>query len=213
MAATRKAVKEKKPFFFKRWMTGLSNAIDRWLFNLDGEGGETMAQTFWWVLITGFLGGGITIAPQLFSDGDGITPVGRMATIISSALALILIVLYGYRNIPLLETVNTRILRGLFIFVWGLIGYGLGYMLGAIVVAAVIALFILWLFLKVLGAMIFDGSGSKSSSSSSSNSDDDEEIFVLEDGTKVKDTGFGSYRDVNGWETYSRDGDTFIKNE
>lgn len=209
MATKKKSGKEKKPFFFKRWMTALSNVMDRWLFQFEGDKGETMAKTFWWVLIAGFVGGGITIAPQIFASGSEITPAGRIATIISSSLALLLLVMYGYRNIPLFETTKTKILRGVFIYVWGLIGYGLGYMLGAVIVAAVIAIAILWLFLKMFGAMVFGGSGSDSSSSSRNR----KETIVLDDGTEVEDTGFGSYRDVHGYETYSRDGDTFTKND
>ena len=43
MATKKKSGKEKKPFFFKRWMTALSNVMDRWLFQFEGDKGETMA--------------------------------------------------------------------------------------------------------------------------------------------------------------------------
>ena len=201
--------KNKKTFFFKRWMVGLSNVMDRWLFNFTDENGETMGKTFWWALVAGFFGGGICIAPQIFSDGDGITPTGRTATIISSILALVFMVLYGYRNILIFESTKSRILRGVFIFVWGLVGYGLGYLLGAVIVGAIIALFILWFMLKMFGAAVFEGGGGGGGSRRSSNNEP--ERFKLDDGTVVEDTGFGHYRDVHGWQTYSRDGDTFIK--
>lgn len=210
MAKTK--TKEKKPFFFKRWMTGLSNVMDRWLFSFSSENGETMGNTFWWVLVAGFLGGGITIAPQIFASGNEITPAGRVATIITSSIALILLVIYGYRNILLFESVKTRIFRGVFIFIWGIIGYGLGYLLGAIIVAAVIALVLLWFVLKMFGTALFEGGGSSSSRSRSDDNSNEPEKFKLDDGTVVEDTGFGKYKDVHGFDTYTRhSGDTFTK--
>ena len=189
----------------------MSNVMDRWLFSFSSENGETMGNTFWWALVAGFLGGGITIAPQIFASGNEITPAGRVATIITSSIALILLVIYGYRNILLFESTKTRILRGVFIFVWGIIGYGLGYLLGAIIVAAVIALVLLWFVLKMFGTALFEGGGSRSSSKSNDNSDEPEK-FELEDGTVVKDVGFGKYQDVNNYDTYTRHlGNTFTK--
>lgn len=207
MAKTK--TKEKKPFFFKRWMTGLSNVMDRWLFSFSSENGETMGNTFWWALVAGFLGGGITIAPQIFASGNEITPAGRVATIITSSISLILLVIYGYRNILLFESTKTRILRGVFIFVWGIIGYGLGYLLGAIIVAAVIALVLLWFVLKMFGTALFESGSSRSRSNDNCN---EPEKFELEDGTVVKDVGFGKYQDVNNYDTYTRHlGNTFTK--
>lgn len=202
----------KKTFFFKRWMVGLSNLMDRWIFHLDEDNDNTMGNTFWWVLVAGFLGGGISIAPQIFSKGDGITPVGRTVTIITSIVALTLIVIYGYVTILSFDNLKKRIFRGVYIFVWGIVGFGLGYALGAVIVAAVIALVFLWFILKMFGAAIFDSNGGGGGRKRQETSNEPER-FKLEDGTVVEDTGFGSYRDVHGYDVYTRDGDTFTKKD
>lgn len=202
----------KKTFFFKRWMVGLSNLMDRWLFHLDRDKDNTMGDTFWWVFVAGFLGGGISIAPQIFSNGDGITPVGRTVTIIASIVALTLIVIYGYVTILSLDNLKKRIFRGVYIFVWGIVGFGLGYALGAVIVAAIILLVFLWFILKMLGTAIFEGNAGGGGSNRQETTNESER-FKLDDGTVVEDIGFGKYRDVSGWDTYTREGDTFIKND
>lgn len=206
--------KGKKTFFFKRWMTGLSNVLDRWLFNYTSENGVTFGETFWMALVVGFIGGGISIAPQIFSEGNGITPTGQVATIISSSIALILIVIYGYGNILSFESTKKRILRGVFIFIWGIFGYGFGYLLGAVIVGFVILLIFLWFILKLFGTAAF-GSSSSSSGSSSSNNKNEPERYELEDGTVVEDIGFGKYREADKpWgDTYTRDGNYFTKEQ
>lgn len=199
----------KKTFFFKRWMVGLSNAMDRWLFKSDGEKGESMGNTFWWVLVAGFFGGGIGVAPMIFSKSHEMPPFARTITIITTIVALTLIVIYGYTTILSFDTLKKRIFRGVYIFVWGIVGYGLGYLLGAVIVAAIICLVVLWFILKMFGSAVFDGNGGGNRRESRRAP----ERFKLEDGTEVEETGFGSYRDVHGWETYTRDGDKFTKND
>lgn len=189
-------------------MVGLSNAMDRRFFKINDENGKPMGDVFWWNIVLGFITGAIIIGPRIFSKSDEMPPFGIILTNITSVVALVLIVIYGYKTILLLKSMPARIVRGIYIFIWGMIGYGLGYGLGAIIVAAIIVLVILWIVLKMFLQTAFEGGGSSSNSSSSNK----RERIKLNDGTEVEETStWGKYKDVNGWETYTRDGDKITK--
>ncbi len=188
-AASEQPANGKKTFFLKRWLVGLSDAVDHWLFKEVPGNNPTVGKTFWIITIIGFVAGAITAAVTTFSKDPSTGKIGTLEIVIVAAIFLIPMVMYAIPSIRQFDTVKTRILRGVFIFFWCLFGGALGFGLGVIVVIVVLLILALWLILKMFGAAIFGetGGGSKRS-------------WRLDNGTKVTEE-----TDLLGGKTYSGD--------
>lgn len=186
-------------------MIGLTNVLDRWLFKLTPEKGETFGKHFWWIVIAGFVGG-ISLAISAFS-GKKNEDQFNTVTIICLIVAGVLAIWYGIKNIPQIEGgVGTKIFRGVYILIWGLIGFFLGVAAGAFVVVAVILFIILYIFLH----MVFNvdmGGGSSKSNNNSNNDDKNDGSVELSDGTIIKQDSGGTWRNTSDWsDTYTQHG-------
>lgn len=184
-----------RPFFFKRWMLGLGNAYDRWLFGFTPRNGETVANTHWWAVVLGIIAGVTGAAKSIFSDS--IEPSGLVLSI-AGGIALIIAAVYAFKNIPMFNGVVRKLLRLFFILAVSAIGFSFGYIVGMLLGAVVIVVVILWLFIKVLFAMLAN-SGSSSSSSSTV-----KKRYNLDDGTEVEEVGNNIYEDVAGYTRYRK---------
>ena len=152
--------KGKKPFFFKRWLVGLSDLLDNKLFHITPDSGKTIGNFFWKLFVIGFILGGINVIVSLFPNGGnyGLSIVEKIS-IIAWVLLFSPFIWMIINSSCHFEEAKLRILRALFVFVWCLIGLALGFLLGHLIVAAVIAIIALWLLLKVLGTMAFEDTG------------------------------------------------------
>lgn len=195
--------KNGKPFFLKRWMTGMTNAFDKWLFKYTPEQGETLGNTFWWVIVAGFVGG---ISYAIKSMNDTRTDGYGTFFYIALAVAGVLAIYYGIRNVPQMENLKKMIFRGLWILVWCAMGFGLGVTAGIFVVFAVIFIFIVWIMLKMFGVSLLEGGGG-SRSSRRSNDDSNDGRVELNDGTTIEKDSTGTWRNTNSWsDTYTQHG-------
>lgn len=185
-------------------MVGLTNAFDKWLFKFTPEQGETLGNTFWWVIVAGFVGG-ISFAIKSMKD----THSNDYGTFfyITLAVAGILAIYYGIRNIPKMESVTKMIFRGLWIIVWCAIGFFLGSVAGIFVIFAVVFIVIMWIMLKMFGISIFEGGGG-SRSPKRSNDDNNNDRVELNDGTTIEKDFAGTWRNTNNWsDTYTQHGE------
>lgn len=152
--------KNKKPFFFKRWMNGLSNLLEDWLFPAAVENETTVSKSFWYCLLSGFLGGIIMMIVMMVNGeakGGKVDNIGSyMPIIIAAVLSLVFIVLHIVKSLPQYEDAKSKILRGVFVFFWCLIGFGLGVLLGYMAFIAIILLIIIWFIWN----LIFGSNGS-----------------------------------------------------
>lgn len=150
----------KKPFFFKRWLVGLSDLLDNKLFHITPDSGKTIGNFFWKLFVIGFILGGINMIVSFFPNGGnyGLSIVEKIS-IIAGVLLLAPFIWKVINSSCHFEEAKLRILRVLFVIFWCLIGLALGFLMGQLIVAAVIAIIALWLFLKVLGAMVFEDTG------------------------------------------------------
>ena len=151
-----------RPFFFKRWMLGLGNEYDRWLFGFTPRHGETIANTHWWAIVLGIVAGLIGAVKSLIASNPE-PEVFSMS--IASGIAFVIAIVYVIKNVPLFASVAKKILRTIYILFVCSVGFSFGYFLGMLVGMLVIAVVILRYFIKMLFAIL--GSAGNSSTSSS----------------------------------------------
>ena len=184
-----------RPFFFKRWMLGLGNAYDQWLFGFTPRHGETIANTHWWAIVLG-VGAGLVGAVKSMIASNPEPEAFSMS--IAGGIVFVIAVVYAFKNVPKFSGVTKKILRVVYIMVVCSIGFSFGYFVGMVVGMLVIAVVILWLFIKVLFAML--GSAGSSTSSSSQ----PKKRYTFDDGTEVEEVGNDIYEDVAGYTRYRK---------
>ena len=200
-ASQQPAEASRKTFFLKRWLVGLGDAMDRWLFKLTPESDNTIGNTFWASLVIGFFFGAIGTAVYLYYSvfkHSRFPSIDTGLIIIVACISLVPMVIYGIKSIPTFATTKERILRGLFIFGWCLVGIALGVGLGIAVIYVAALVLVVWLVLKIFGMAIFGERGGSGT-------------WRLDDGTKVTETsgllGEKYYEGDNG-RSYVRTSDT-----
>ena len=181
----------KKVFFLKRWMVGLSNWLDKILFNITPGSEDNASGLFWMLIIVGFCIGGVSMAVSFFkgtggSESIGIGIVGKLV-VFAAFLSIVPLTLYIIKKTCRFDKTSFRLVRGFYILLWSMIGLAFGYVLGLIVVAVVIFVVVMWLLLKILGTAVFGDSGNGT-----------KRKWKLDNGTEVTEG-----KDLFGEKTYS----------
>ena len=184
-----------RPFFFKRWMLGLGNAYDQWLFGFTPRNGETIANTHWRAVVLGVVAGLVGAVKNMITSSA--EPEGFSLSI-ASGIVFFLAAVYAFKNVPRFSGVAKKILRVVYIMVVCSIGFSFGYFVGMVVGMIVFAIVILWFLIKVLFAML------GSAGSSSTGSSQPKKRYTLDDGTEVEEVGNDIYEDVAGYTRYRK---------
>lgn len=173
----------------------MGNAYDRWMFGLTPRNGETVANTYWWAIVTGIIAGVVGSAKSIFTGS--VEPRGFVLSI-SSGVTLIVAIVYALKSVPKFKGVARKLLRVLFILAVTFTGFLFGYFIGMLLGSIIFVVLILWLFIKVLFATLI--SSGKSSSSNSTR----KKRYYLGDGTEVEEVGNNIYEDVAGFTRYRK---------
>lgn len=180
-------------FFLKRWVSGISNALDRWLF-CAGYRGESVGNTNWWAFLMGLIAGSVSGVKHVVTDSPG---AERLSLSIAGIVVTIVAVVYLSKTLRYYPSVGKKLLRVLFVAVICSLGFGAGFLLGSIVVMFIILVLILVILVKVLFATL-------GRSSSTENTSRPKKHYYLDDGTEVEEVGNNIYEDVAGYSRYRK---------
>ncbi len=183
-------------FFLKRWVFGISNALDRWLF-CAGYRGESVGNTNWWAFLMGLIAGSVSGVKHVVTDSPSaevfsLSVAGIVATVVS--------IVYLTKNLQYYPSAGKKLWRILFVAVLCGLGFGAGFLIGSVVVMFVVAALILVVLVKVLFAMLSSFGGTSSSSSGNGQ----KKRYHLDDGTEVEEVGNNIYEDVAGYTRYRK---------
>lgn len=176
-------------------MLDLGSTYDRWLFGFIPRQGETISNTHWQAVVLGNMAGLVWVVKSLIISNS---EPEVFSLSIAGSIVLIIAIVYIVKNVPLFTGVAKKILRTIYILFVCSIGFSFGYFLGMVVGMLIIGVVVLWLFGKILFAMLC------SAGSPSSSSNPPKKRYILDDGTEVKEVGNNIYEDVSGYTRYRK---------
>lgn len=183
-------------FFLKRWVFGIGNALDQWLFGA-GYRGERVGITNWWAFLMGLIAGAVSGVKYLVTGNQGAEGFSlSIAGIVTTVVAIV----YLSKNLRHYPSLGQKLLRIFFVAVICNLGFGAGFLLGSVVVMFVVAVLILVVFVRVLFAML----GSSGSASRPGGGNSQKKHYYLDDGTEVEEVGNNIYEDVAGYTRYRK---------
>lgn len=183
-------------FFLKRWVFGISNALDRWMFSASCRG-VMIGNTNWWAFLMGLIAGAVSGVKYLITE----EPSSEVFSLsVAGIVSTVVVIVYLTKNLQYYPSAGKKLWRILFVAVLCSLGFGAGFLIGSIVVMLVVAVLILVVLVKVLFAML----GSSGGTSSSSSGNGQKKRYHLDDGTEVEEVGNNIYEDVAGYTRYRK---------